>query len=860
MENCGAPEPPPRPSFLLSTSTSDLTLEERNAQALADYLERVELQKQLAIAQVQVEKQQEIDVLQRQLLRAVQQQQSATALTMGLSQSNNNYHHHQQREQLLDLSKQQLMDRVLFYQTYMQQYMWEAEQEKRRAVQQANEEAQKKWVESMAGALPPVKGSTSSAVSLRTSPFLQQQPATTTVAVSPLYAARRARIVQHSTDATTWTPLRWGPMEVQRVRGEARPIGVPAVAGPVRPAAPPVVLTRVDVTEADHGLSSQGAVGGPTLTERVSFGPETGRVSWTLDPTRRTTVPAGASSLYQQRNAKIVAQASNERGSSSSRWGVMEIQKLQGVANPVVPRATAASSSLTAAAPATPIVEQPDPRIEAADHGLRADGGVGGPTLADRVNVGAQLLLRTLDATTTAANNLYTQRNAKIVAAAGQDLVRWGDMEVQRLRGVENPAVPRATAAGGVVVSTGMTNMPVMINGAKDEQESVIEKADHGLRADGGVGGPTLAQRLTGGAGIASGATGTTSTTSTGNNLYYAQRNEKVLQAGSASRWGEQERQRLQDGPKPPTVESAAPLEHGFVNIGATLVTTTSTSKSPGALPSTIVTMDSTIKSPISVGQPASATMNASSRIVSTSSTQEMLYTKRNANLIRAAQAGSSRWGSQEIERVQSLGQKLTSTPAAAGGATTTTSSSTSKPPVKQDNKIPNVPFSIVTLNEALSAPAPTAPKNRVLPFTIASLSEVLSSAGNVNIPSEVRAADHGMRADGGVGGLTLAERVAVGAQTSTAPSGNTATATSLPSQQLEVRPYNQRNIKVMEAAKAGQSRWGALEVQRVQKTMLVEPAADAVSSGNVWTSPQTSGMQERVNLGANLIRSASSQ
>jgi len=32
------------------------------------------------------------------------------------------------------------------------------------------------------------------------------------------------------------------------------------------------------------------------------------------------------------------------------------------------------------------------PEIEAADHGLQADGGVGGPSLAERVNLGAELL------------------------------------------------------------------------------------------------------------------------------------------------------------------------------------------------------------------------------------------------------------------------------------------------------------------------------------------------------------------------------------------------------------------------------------------------------------------------------------
>ena len=39
-----------------------------------------------------------------------------------------------------------------------------------------------------------------------------------------------------------------------------------------------------------------------------------------------------------------------------------------------------------------PVADIPvPPEVEAADHGLRNDGGVGGPSLAERVNLGSKL-------------------------------------------------------------------------------------------------------------------------------------------------------------------------------------------------------------------------------------------------------------------------------------------------------------------------------------------------------------------------------------------------------------------------------------------------------------------------------------
>jgi hypothetical protein len=63
-----------------------------------------------------------------------------------------------------------------------------------------------------------------------------------------------------------------------------------------------------------------------------------------------------------------------------SRWGEQEVQK----------SIQLAGNALPSAAPKVQIAASAE--VEAADHGLRADGGVGGPSLAERVNLGASLL------------------------------------------------------------------------------------------------------------------------------------------------------------------------------------------------------------------------------------------------------------------------------------------------------------------------------------------------------------------------------------------------------------------------------------------------------------------------------------
>lgn len=162
------------------------------------------------------------------------------------------------------------------------------------------------------------------------------------------------------------------------------------------------------------------------------------------------------STLYASRNANLAAAAK----AGKSRWGSQEIEKVSGI---VVEKTTAPTSGVNPPPDASPEA------IAAADHGLRADGGVGGLTLAERVSAG--LAAGGDTSAITAASSLYAKRNARVAEAANAGKSRWGSKEVEKVLGI-------------------VSNTPVIVSSPE------VEAADHGLRADGGVGGPSLAERV----------------------------------------------------------------------------------------------------------------------------------------------------------------------------------------------------------------------------------------------------------------------------------------------------------------------------------------------------------------------------
>jgi hypothetical protein len=185
-------------------------------------------------------------------------------------------------------------------------------------------------------------------------------------------------------------------------------------------------------------------------------------------------------SLYDQRNMMISKAAA---AGKQARWGVQEEK-----------RAIDGSASLRLSSSTSPgdIVTSTVDKIviEAADHGLRNDGGVGGPSLAERVTMGANVLDKVSTTSGSVTLSLYDKRNIFISNAAkvGKQS-RWGVREEKRA--IEKSLIlPSSSSSSSEVSSVQVVITPEIV------------AADHGLRNDGGVGGPSLAERVNLGARI----------------------------------------------------------------------------------------------------------------------------------------------------------------------------------------------------------------------------------------------------------------------------------------------------------------------------------------------------------------------
>ena len=185
-------------------------------------------------------------------------------------------------------------------------------------------------------------------------------------------------------------------------------------------------------------------------------------------------VSTGAKSnpAFEKRNAKVAAAA------GKSRWGEKEVEKAQ----------VAATTTTTTAPPAEKVIDVVDIPSEVieADHGLRADGGVGGLTLAERVMLGSQASTNVEIAHTVKNTSNYEKRNAYLLKSANAGKSRWGDAEIANVQRFEEQK-----ALSGSNTSSKTLVAPID-----------VKDADYGLRADGGVGGPSLSERVNLGAAL----------------------------------------------------------------------------------------------------------------------------------------------------------------------------------------------------------------------------------------------------------------------------------------------------------------------------------------------------------------------
>lgn len=180
-------------------------------------------------------------------------------------------------------------------------------------------------------------------------------------------------------------------------------------------------------------------------------------------------------SLYDKRNMLISKAAA---AGKQSRWGKQEETKAIDGSSGLLLSSTSSETVIRAV---NNVV------IDAADHGLRNDGGVGGPSLSERVQMGTNVLDRVVTTSGLDAPTLYDKRNMFIsnAAKAGKQ-ARWGTKE-------ENRAIEKSL----ILPSSSSEESNVRIVTTPE-----IEAANHGLRNDGGVGGPSLAERVNLGARI----------------------------------------------------------------------------------------------------------------------------------------------------------------------------------------------------------------------------------------------------------------------------------------------------------------------------------------------------------------------
>mmetsp|Transcript_8369 Transcript_8369/g.18281 ORF Transcript_8369/g.18281 Transcript_8369/m.18281 type:complete len:253 (+) Transcript_8369:620-1378(+) len=200
-----------------------------------------------------------------------------------------------------------------------------------------------------------------------------------------------------------------------------------------------------------------------------------------VDPASLPASDAASESLYDQRNAAVVAAAAADK----TRWGEKEVAKAAGGAAPASLEAAAAAASLASeqeawdarpeSAPVTGVTLTEE-QAERATHGLKGRGEVPGPTLAERVDQGAagNAMEKEEEKGETEA---YDARSRAVAEAGKAGKSRWGDMEVQK----------SSSYAKGMTLS-----------------EEQAEKATHGLVGRGEVGGPSLEERVNLGAEILS--------------------------------------------------------------------------------------------------------------------------------------------------------------------------------------------------------------------------------------------------------------------------------------------------------------------------------------------------------------------
>ncbi|GKY99054.1 hypothetical protein MPSEU_000861100 [Mayamaea pseudoterrestris] len=540
--------------------------ENDSAKILSNYLVKAHEEKLKAIKMMENQKSDEIQQLRAKVAALEHELQSSSRASMA-AQSN-----------LWSLTREQLIDLVHSYQQFLATYVVKASEAKFRAVEETRRAVVAKFTAAAVKSDPEMTTTT-------TSTFVSPASASDSSSSSTLYESRN-QAVKASASANK---SRWGQAEVERLSSVAAPEAVTAkeslvsssaslpeyqsrnknvlaawlegksrwmdeeiqrlqgkkMVAPSRPAnllqaVAPMEQSNNEVSSAidaaDHGLRA-----GLSLGERVTNGASA----------LAQGLVHNVQSYYAARNRNVLDAATKDK----TRWGEEEVSRIQ-TNQASVPAYKKVSGRMLAATPPLSLTQaQVDFAVDAADHGLRADGGVGGLSLGERVNlgaaavaaasvapikagyanIGASIVSGTTDtavasetaaAAAAAEASPYQQRNENVIMAAINGLTRWGSDEIARIQSTSTEA-----------------------SAVSSDDLAKIQAADHGLRADGGVGGMTLMERITQGLNVGQAAVANAAEVSPSPisevKILYDERNRNVLKQGSQSRWGSHEIQRI---------------------------------------------------------------------------------------------------------------------------------------------------------------------------------------------------------------------------------------------------------------------------------------------------------------------------
>jgi len=318
---------------------------EESAQALSDYMVKSHTEKLKAIKVVEEQKQAEIEILKAQLDALKRDNTVSVSVQPPLSTPTDT----------VEVLQQQLTS----YQSFMAKYIVEAQEAKYHSVREAEAAVAAKYEAKIAmqkGDAPPAAAATTKAEAAL--PSYEERA----------FEDRNGKIIASAVAGKS----RWGDAEVEKLKDELKKETVMQVTAPVKEVVeekiakkPLSKTTPVDPKPPKGEKPLKGEKSPKTESKKKDK-----EAPAPSEPVAPTPPQASQEEVFLERNTLIAT------AGPKSRWGPMEVAKAQ---------------KHVSTAPEQPVITI-TPEIEAADHGLRADGGVGGPSLAERVNLGAELL------------------------------------------------------------------------------------------------------------------------------------------------------------------------------------------------------------------------------------------------------------------------------------------------------------------------------------------------------------------------------------------------------------------------------------------------------------------------------------